>query len=359
MSGYGGCFLMPPDVLVRVIDVGSPAARESAIRNLAISERVRERRAIVRRLVQHEPDASLAMMVAPTGELRTVYDARHGTQGDLPGTRVRGEGEPPVEDQAVNESYDGSGTTYDFYKDVFERNGVDDEGRELISSAHFEVDYGNAFWNGSQMVYGDGDGQMFIQGSLTRCLDVIAHELTHGVTQFSCGLRYRGQSGALNESFSDVFGSLVKQKHEGETADQADWMIGEGILGPALHGEALRSMKAPGTAFDLDTQPAHMDGYVDLPIDDDPRHDHGGVHINSGIPNHAFYLLAMSLGGNAWEKAGRIWYQTLTQRLNEDSDFQQTADATVAAASDLYGAGGTEEQAVRAAWDQVGLKTSG
>jgi Zn-dependent metalloprotease len=98
-----------------------------------------------------------------------------------------------------------------------------------------------------------------------------------------------------------------------------------------------------------------MDHYVELPDDEDPRHDHGGVHINSGIPNHAFYLVATALGGNAWEKAGRIWYTTLTTRLNEDSDFQAAADATVAVSGDLFGAGGTEEQAVRDAWQQVGI----
>jgi Zn-dependent metalloprotease len=151
----------------------------------------------------------------------------------------------------------------------------------------------------------------------------------------------------------------VKQRSLGQTADQADWLIGEGILGPALSGQALRSLKAPGTAFDFDNQPAHMDQYVDLQDDGDPRHDNGGVHINSGIPNHAFYLLATALGGNGWEKAGSIWYRTLTQHLNEDSDFQQAADATVAASGELFGVGGAEDEAVRSAWEQVGIKTSG
>jgi Zn-dependent metalloprotease len=183
----------------------------------------------------------------------------------------------------------------------------------------------------------------------------MAHELTHGVTQFTAGLRYSGQSGALNESFSDVLGSLVKQRSLGQTADQADWLIGEGIMGPQLPGVALRSLKAPGTAFKYDDQPAHMNQYVQLPDDGDPNHDSGGVHINSGIPNHAFFLAATALGGNAWEKAGRIWYTTLTTRLTEDSDFQAAADATVAVSSDLFGTGGAEEQAIRAAWQQVGI----
>jgi len=183
----------------------------------------------------------------------------------------------------------------------------------------------------------------------------MAHELTHGVTQFTAGLRYSSQSGALNESFSDVFGSLVKQRSLGQTADQADWLVGEGIMGPQLPGVALRSLKAPGTVFKYDNQPAHMDHYVQLPDDGDPNHDNGGVHINSGIPNHAFFLAATALGGNAWEKAGKIWYTTLTTRLSENSDFQAAADATAAGSGDLFGTAGAEEQAVRAAWQQVGI----
>ena len=349
------CFIVPPGVLIQLIDDGSPELRTSAVRTLAISERVRERRAVTRRLVQHQPQAAVALLLAPVGAKRTVYDVDHGSQGNLPGTKVRAEGDPEVTDVAVNQAYDGSGTTFDFYEQVFNRNSVDGQGLELVSSVHFETDYDNAFWDGSQMVYGDGDGQMFKRGGFTECLDVMAHELTHGVTQFTAGLRYRAQSGALNESFSDVFGSLVRQRSLGQTADQADWLIGEGIMGPELPGEALRSLKAPGTAFKYDNQPADMAHYVNLPDDGDPRHDNGGVHINSGIPNHAFYLAAIGIGGNAWEKAGAIWYTTLTTRLHENSDFQAAADATVAVSGELYGAGGAEQQAVRSAWVQVGI----
>jgi Zn-dependent metalloprotease len=355
MSRKHVCFIVPPQVLVRAIEEGSSQARAAAIRTLAISERVRERRAVTRRLVQHQPEAAAALLLPPSREQRVVDNANHGSQGNLPGTKVRGEGDPPADDVAVNQAYDGAGATYDFYLNVFNRNSVDGQGLELVSSVHFETDYDNAFWNGAQMVYGDGDDQMFKRGSFTQCLDVMAHELTHGVTQFTAGLRYRSQSGALNESFSDVLGSLVKQRSLGQTADQADWLIGEGIMGPQLPGVALRSLKAPGTAFKFDDQPAHMDQYVQLPDDGDPNHDNGGVHINSGIPNHAFFLAATALGGNAWEKAGKIWYTTLTTRLTEDSDFQAAADATVAVSGDLFGTGGAEEQAVRAAWQQVGI----
>jgi len=349
------CFIVPPHVLVQMIEEGSPEVRASGIRTLAISERVRERRAVTRRLVQHEPQAAAALLPAPGGDQRSVCDVHYGSQGDLPGKKMRGEGEPPVADAAVNQAYDGAGTTYDFYQAVFNRNSVDGHGLALVSSVHFEVNYDNAFWNGSQMVYGDGDGLIIKRGGFTESLDVMAHELTHGVTQFTAGLRYRAQSGALNESMSDVFGSLVRQRSLGETAAQADWLIGEGILGPQLQGAALRSLKAPGTAFRSDNQPSHMDHYVQLPDDGDPRNDNGGVHINSGIPNHAFYLAAMAIGGHAWEKAGAIWYTTLTTKLNENSDFQAAADATVAVSGELFGASGAEQQAVRAAWEQVGI----
>jgi len=349
------CFIVPPHVLIQMIEEGSPDLRTSAVRTLAISERVRERRAVTRRLVQHQPQAAVALLLAPVGAKRTVYDVQHRSQGNLPGIPARREGDPPVADAAVNQAYDGSGTTFDFYEQVFNRNSVDGQGLELVSSVHFETDYDNAFWDGAQMVYGDADGQLFKRGGFTECLDVIAHELTHGVTQFTAGLRYRTQSGALNESFSDIFGSLVRQRSLGQTADQADWLIGEGIMGPELPGEALRSLKAPGTAFKFDNQPADMAHYVNLPDDGDPRHDNGGVHINSGIPNHAFYLAATGIGGNAWEKAGAIWYTTLTTRLNENSDFQEAADTTVAVSGELYGAGGAEQQAVRAAWVRVGI----
>src|SRR2546426_1096082 len=205
------CFIIPPRVLVRMIEEGSPEARGSAVKTLAISERVRERRAVLRRLVRQAGPAALAFMLPVTGQRRTVYDAANGAAGDLPGTKSRAEGDPLAQDQAVNEAYDGAGATYDFYEQVFSRNSIDGQGMEMASSVHFEHDYDNAFWNGPQMVYGDGDDQMFKRGSFTSAVDVIGHELTHGITQFTAGLRYRTQSGALNEPFSDVFGSLVKQ----------------------------------------------------------------------------------------------------------------------------------------------------
>jgi Zn-dependent metalloprotease len=192
-------------------------------------------------------------------------------------------------------------------------------------------------------------------------LDVIGHELTHGVTEFTANLRYHKESGALNESISDVFGSLVKQWSLGQTADAADWLIGAEILAPGVDAQALRSMKAPGTAYDneqmgKDPQPDHMDRLVVLP--DTEEGDWGGVHINSGIPNKAFFLTATAIGGNAWEAPGHIWYESLLAS-NESSEFQDFADTTYMKAGQLYGTNGTEQQAVAGAWREVGIRITG
>jgi Zn-dependent metalloprotease len=318
---------------------------------LTISEQIRGQRQI-------RAQAGLAGIVVPPEKHRAVYDAQNGD--GLPGQLVREEGSSPVGDHAVDEAYDGSGATYDLYDQVFDRNSIDDRGMDLVSTVHYLQGYDNAFWNGQQMVYGDGDEDLPEQERLwnrfTLAIDVIGHELTHGVTQYEANLEYRSQAGALNESFSDVFGSLVKQRMLSQTADQADWLIGKGLFTANVNGIALRSMKEPGTAYDdpvlgKDPQPGHMDNYQNLP----PWYDNGGVHINSGIPNHAFYFVAIEIGGYAWEKAGLIWYITLRDRLRWKSDFQNTANLTFQVAGELYGSEGNEQQAVRNGWANVGI----
>lgn len=347
------CSIAPPYLLADLATRGNAEQRAAAARTLAASAAIRARRTAVTYLLR-ETGARPAELGIVAGEHLSVYDVNHGGDADLPGTKIRGDGDPESTDEAVNEAFDGADKTYQFYQQVYGRDSVDGQGLELVSSVHYGTDFDNAFWNGTQMVYGDGSGHLFQVGGLTKDIDVMAHELTHGVTQYTAGLIYHVQPGALNESMSDVFGSVVKQFTLGQTADQADWLIGEGILGSAMNGTALRSMAAPGTAFDGDPQPADMDGYVNLPDDDDPHNDHGGVHINSGIPNHAFYLLAIALGGNAWERAGQIWYDTLTGGdLASDADFAAAAQVTQAAAGKRYGDGSAEQQAVQNAWQQV------
>lgn len=351
------CSIAPPDLLARLASEGGSAQeqRDAALRTLASSASMRTRRAMVGRLYRElNLTAGQVMGFGVTTERRrqTVYDNQNNGRVFLPGVRSRGWGDPPVQDAAVNQAYDGSAATYDFYSDVLGRDSVDGAGMELVSTVHYGVGFDNALWDGAQMIYGDGSGHIFQVGALTRSLDVIAHELTHGVTEFTAGLIYSKQSGALNESMSDVFGSLVKQYSLNQTADQADWLIGEGTLVPQL-GRALRSMSQPGTAFSGDRQPMHMDHYVNLPDDNDPRNDNGGVHVNSGIPNHAFYLAATTLGGHAWEVAGKVWYTALTKLIRPHTQFREAAQATVDVAGSQFG--NDEQAAVLDAWKAVGV----
>lgn len=292
-------------------------------------------------------------LLTPTGEKRrAVYDAKQRTT--LPGVLIRTEADPASDDPAANEAYDGAGSTYDLYFDVYGRNSIDDRGMRLDSTVHYGSRYDNAFWNGAQMVYGDGDGKYFER--FTRSIDVIGHELSHGVTAHEANLDYRDQPGALNESFSDVFGSMVKQRVLNQKTEEADWIIGQGLFTSRVHGLGLRSMKAPGTAYDdpvlgKDPQPADMTHYVSTSEDD------GGIHINSGIPNRAFYLAASAIGGFAWEKTGKIWYVTLKDRLRRDSGFADAARLTTAVAAELFGSGRPEEKGVQEAWRAVGVKS--
>ena len=336
--------VVPPHMLENLVVNGSEQIRDWAFQTLNVSSEFRGRRRVV---------GNVNFAVSPGEKRRTIFDA--ATAQQLPGKLVRAEGDPPSNDEAVNEAYDSAGSTYDFYHEVFERNSVDDKGLRLDSTVHYGVKYDNAFWNGDQMVYGDGDGEIFQR--FTKCLDVIAHELTHGVTQYEAGLKYLGESGALNESMSDVFGILVKQWVKKQTADQADWIIGEGLFTEKVKGVGIRSMKDPGTAYDdtvlgKDPQPAH---YKDLYSG---MKDNGGVHINSGIPNKAFYLAATAIGGYAWEKAGKIWYVALRDRFRPTSDFKSAASSISQVAGELYGEGSNEQKAVQNAWEQVGVSLS-
>jgi Zn-dependent metalloprotease len=328
------------------------AVRTRALLTLALSARIRGHRDIL----------SLVALLARggAGKNRGIYDARNGT--NLPGELVRDEGDPESSDPAVNEAYDGLGATYDLYFEVFGRNSLDDHGMRLIASVHYGQQFDNAKFDGQQMLFGDGDGQFF--NRFTVAIDVIGHELTHGVTQFTAALNSHDQPGALNESFSDVFGSLVKQHVNGQDAASADWLIGAGLFtdnvhgGDPDHGPALRNMLHPGTAYDdpvlgKDPQPDHMRNYVQTPD------DNGGVHTNSGIPNRAFALTALAIGGNAWEDAGHIWCKTLTQRLTPEAQFQDAADATFSVAGEEFGTDSDQQKAVLDAWAQVGIKVSG
>lgn len=335
--------IVPPHMLKEIAERGNTDQKAWAFRTLSLSEQVRGQRQVLGLI-------ATAATTATGTKRRSVYDARNGRT--LPGKLVRSEGHRS-KDIAVNEAYNGAGTTYDLYSKVFGRNSIDERGMRLDSTVHYGRDYDNAFWNGQQMVYGDGDGEIF--NRFTIAIDVIGHELTHGVTQYEAGLEYQDQPGALNESMSDVFGSLVKQYRRRQSAKNADWLIGKGLLAAGIKGKALRSMKEPGTAYDddllgKDPQPGHMNDYVRT------QDDNGGVHINSGIPNRAFYETAVRLGGFAWQKAGQIWYLTLRDKLRPMSQFKDAAKATLMTAREQYGAGSLESKAVQQGWAEVGIK---
>ena len=342
--------ILPPHILKNIATKGTERQKNVAINTLKLSAEMRGKRQALADF------AAATFKVAASGKDRVIYDAKNGS--NLPGTVVRKEGDGPSTDVAVNEAYDGSGVTYDLYNDVYQRNSIDANGMRLDSTVHYRTGYDNAFWDGEQMVYGDGDEDQPVEDRLfnrfTIAIDIIGHELTHGVTQFEAKLQYFQQSGALNESLSDVFGSLVKQYQLQQLASAADWIIGAGLFTSKVNGVGIRSMKAPGTAYDdpvlgKDPQPAHMKDYVNT------ISDNGGVHINSGIPNHAFYITAVELGGFAWERAGRIWYVTLRDKLSATSKFQDCAGLTYQVAGELYGAGSIEQQAVKKGWQEVGL----
>jgi hypothetical protein len=229
---------------------------------------------------------------------------------------------------------------------VYGRNSFDDAGAEVVMSVHYGVRYNNAFWSGTQLVFGDGDGQIFDR--FTKPIDVLGHELSHAVTERTAGLVYSGEPGALNESMSDVFGICAKQRLLGQTAKQANWLIGEGIFLPGVQARALRDMAHPGTAYDdpklgKDPQVASYKDFVHT------TDDNGGVHINSGIPNRAFQLAATGIGGSSAEGAGRIWYAALTgSDVGPNTSFAGFAAATVAAA-------GPHADVVKQAWATVGV----
>ncbi|GAA1842115.1 M4 family metallopeptidase [Microbacterium koreense] len=347
--------IVPPYVLARIAAVQEPAWSKAAHAARATLSAPREYRPDRSRLLLSVDDGGALVAETAPGADREISDAEN--REVLPGVRVRSEDDPATGDVSVDEAYDGLGATFDFLWDAFERNGLDGAGGRLFATVHYGLDYDNAFWNGERMVFGDGDGEVF--RGFTRSLTVIAHELAHGIVEASGGLLYRDQSGALNESIADVFGALTEQHFLGQSVDEASWLIGEGIFTDAVEGVALRSLAAPGTAYDddvlgRDPQPAHTRDYVVTPD------DNGGVHINSGIPNKAFHAAAMTLGGHAWTRAGLIWYRTLTTgSLSPRATFVEFARATIEAAGAEYGEGAEEATAVRTAWASVGVDVDG
>lgn len=254
------------------------------------------------------------------------------------------------EDKAAVDAHVNAGKVYDYYKKTFNRNSFDDKGAKLISTVHVGTAWNNAAWNGVQMMYGDGDGKTFIP--LSAGLDVIGHELTHAVTEHTANLVYKNESGALNESLSDIMGVMVEKK---------SWDLGADIYTPGKPGDALRSLKDPAS---IPNPLKPGEGYPDHY---NKRYtgtaDNGGVHINSSINNKAAYLVSeggdhygVKVTGVGCEATEKIYYRALTKYLTANSDFKMMRQAALQSAEDLYGKNSKAVQAVTKAYDAVGVK---
>ena len=343
-----GCFIVPQSVMERFARDRKLTVeqRQHFVDAVKLERQWRDARAATAKLAQMSQSVlrtavSAELAAAPPADL--VFDCQHGTT--LPGTPIANPGASG--DASAKRAFDETAAVVKFYQTVFGRNSLDNAGMTLISSIHFSVNYNNAGWTGSQMRYGDGDGNIFIDFTLGN--DVIGHELTHGVTQYTTGLNYTNQAGGLNESVSDVFGSMFRQWQANQTVSTADWLIGKEIVGPGATARGytcLRDMANPAAKHCLAPQPTKFSQY------------HNGMdpHDSSGIPNLAFYKAAMGIGGKSWEKAGQIWYQALTGFApSPNMKMKAFANRTRKLSGTLFPADPSIKAAVDAAWKAVGL----
>lgn len=328
------CTIVPPNVLSGLAKNGSITSKKTLADLNSLLHKRESVLSFTTTVESHKNNAD-----------RSVYDSEN--TWELRKTLRRKEGSKASEDQGINDVYEISGFMRTYLKEVFNYDSLDGNGMDLIFNVHYRVEYNNAFWDGDEMIFGDGDGSAFIQ--FTNSIDVIAHELMHGVVQFLANLQYYGQSGALNEHFCDVFGTIIKQKKLKQSPQNADWLIGNNAIGPDFPGIALRSMSNPGTANDYDVQPDHLDNYYH------GYDDHQGVHINSGILNKIFYLATIELGIKTTEV---IWFETL-KRLWATANFQDFYDILAAFTKKSVGQGNMPEKAVlviEKAFSEVGFK---
>ncbi|GIE90592.1 M4 family metallopeptidase [Actinoplanes regularis] len=336
------CFYIPSHITDHIarsagrLGLDAEAAQRTAVASAALRQ---QRRALT--------TTSLSAVTAPLpgkGD-RQIFDDENRFETGV--RLVRREGDEPAPAANVNAAYDGLGATRDFFREVLGRDSIDNAGLTLQGDVNFGDKYGNAFWDGTRMVFGNGDGQIF--QDFTRDVDVCAHELAHGVTQYTAGLIYTDQAGAMNEAFSDIFGACVDQYVQKLDAGEHNWLIGEEVMAEQMYGEAIRSMAHPGTAYDnpvlgKDPQAAHMSQYVP---DGDP-------HINSGIVNRAFYLIANDLGSFP---AAKVFYAALLglwpQAQFRDCAYLCAEQARILARDGKVGR--HAPQTVRAAFREVGI----
>jgi len=339
------CCIVPKDVLERLAGDKKLSAelRKAAADSAKLSDAMRSLRnqyGVLAGLAQAAGAHLVDLAAAPKV---TVYDSRN-TQ-TLPGTPVKSP--KTSKDASAKRCFTETSSVAEFYKSVFGRNSVDNAGMTLMSSIHFGHNYNNAMWNGQQMVYGDGDGKLFID--FTKGNDVIGHELTHGVTQYSLQLAYSGDAGGLNESVSDCFGSMFRQWEANQDVNSADWLIGADIMGSVAKSrgfKCLRNMAKPADKAALAPQPTK---YSQITPGMDP-------HYSSGPPNLAFCTACKTLGGKSWEKIGQVWYTVLTTSgAQPQITMPQFAARCRQTATQLYPKLPAVGAAVDAGWKSIGI----
>jgi Zn-dependent metalloprotease len=342
------CFAVPKKLLEHLADQSGGDDRRALIDHVRHSSQLGGRRAAAS-AKPHGPPVRGAKLLH-----RQVFDARGSTV--LPGALLRDEDDPPTRDSAANDAYEHVGIALQFFATVLKRDSVDGKGLRIDASVHYGFGFPNAMWTGLQLVVGDGDGTNV--RNLAGSLGIIAHEFSHGVSQHLVkgGLgvvqlpnqppTLKGEAGALNESFSDVCASMIKQWHAGQDAADADWLLGEDILAPKA-GKAIRSLKDPGNTkvtWSQDDQIRDFRRYR-------PTMD---AHTASGIANYAFYLAATRLGGKSWDPLGPIWLKAY-DKLRARATFLDAAHSTVDVAAALHGKGSLPHEAVKAAWKKVNV----
>lgn len=338
------CSIIPQVVLDKLASDSrfSASDRSGLIDMSKLDAEIRKVREQARKLTIVASATSQGLIALAATPAVKVYDCKNTTV--LPGSPIASPGTSG--DATVKRTFDVTSEVIDFYKQVFGRNSIDDAGMTLQSSVHYGLRYNNAFWNGFQMAYGDGDGVIFVD--FTKGDDVMCHELTHGVTQFTLSLTYKNQPGGLNESISDVFGSMFRQWRAKQKVTTADWLIGKDIMGPSAtskHLTCLRDMANPKAPHCLAPQIDHFSSFT-------PGMD---PHYSSGVPNLAFHKIAMALGGHSWDKAGQIWYKALTAGRSSNMSMKQFANRTRAATATLYPGDAAAANAVNSGWISVGL----
>lgn len=346
------CALIPPYLENQVKKMLDEKEKKNFKKGMVVSQAVRKNR------IESRIEAAAAPVVNEKKPVHQpqflVYDANH--RRDVSSHLLRPSSKGVYRDASAQRAYLGAQHTCDLYSQHYNRNSLDNKGMDIVSVVHYDKHMANAFWDGKEIVYGDG-GDGFLNFTLD--VDVIGHELTHAVTQYTVDLDYENQSGAMNESISDIFGSQVKQFSLQQNVFQADWLIGDLVLNdkPGGRKQSLRSMKAPGEAYDdpklgKDPQPPSMDQYVNLPNTEDG--DYGGVHYNSGIPNRWFYLACMALGGNSWDKVGPVVYDVMiNKRVKKDATFFDFAQATIVSSQLLFKEDPKVHDAIVTAWREV------